>query len=1167
MDPYEEVAQQGHVHPLSPTYVLNLMKLDEHVPVYVLEPKHPEYHAPSDDDIQVEDDDEDPEEDPSEEHEPEDDDEDTEEDPNEDHEPEDEDTKEPFEDSDETESFKRTRLLSHHHLDTMEQGYIPGHDTHAISRVADILEDVGYRTAYKTELQEVHQDYVSSEDRIRALLARLKTLETHVSRMKWQRQSAEDLAVTQMIRIYALKAKARTDTVEDASSSCDPNREVPVNKTFHVQTDDEITEKELKHIIADDQAIQTILISLLEDIYAAVDSCETALEIWLRVQQMMKGSDIRIQEKKAKLCNEWERFTSTDRESIESYYHRFLKLMNDFKRNKHFLEKLANDLRAERLAKTQDPLALMATSNNPYTFLVLHQHQPSPSTYMQQPLPNNNIILQPSFNQNYMQQPMLNPEDITYLTTTINMELALMDKAFKLNYSKPTNNNQRISLNPRNRQIAQPGMKMGQDRPMQMVGGNGGNQFRQYNVGNQNGLIVVSEIANQNLNKNGNLIAARAGGNATRHNGNHIRCYNCRGLGHFARNYTVRPRRRDVAYLQTQLLIAQKEEAGIQLQAKEFDLMAVAADLDEIKEVNANCILMANLQQASTSDGSVELHNNDNFYDNEIFNMFTQEEQYTELLEPIPEPHQVLQNVNNVIFEVSSVEQSGGTVEQHPANVEETRVLYDLLYNNLAIKVEKVNTINSKLRETNAELTTELVKSTIVTLQRVVKHRMTLDTHNWSSSAHQERHKFVKDENFPIVNQVDARVQNFEKQFLKEAAKFVRDFKSLEKEANESLAKHKALELEIERLLREIVSQHITSIVQNNSIVDSSNLQTELDCTKEKLKNCIIKKEKEYAILWNKWYTKCEECKYDKILDDKAYNDMQQKIERLQAQLGDLKGKSKDTSCVSYTLNPLSQKLDNENVELETKLYVVTPIPKSTVFPKVGEKHVLSKPVTSNLVPIPTESTVVNNERVIAPGIFRINLFKASRVDNFMPNKHVKASVRTKPITVSQPHVITKNDVNSKTNGFSPEDAKITTKTRRPLTRNNPKNDKALSKSKSSRLSNNLEKIEENHRNLLSFSNQRHMSSECNNIKLDIWNAKFEVVCAMCKQCLITIHDVCLLNYVNVSNIVNQKKHKAQVWKPKNVGSKERLAYLSLVHLDLTLGGHQLEDFLTLKEK
>nr|GFB05309.1 ribonuclease H-like domain-containing protein [Tanacetum cinerariifolium] len=47
-------------------------------------------------------------------------------------------------------------------------------------------------------------------------------------------------------------------------------------------------------IEADDQAIQTTLFGLPKDIYAAVDSCETAHEIWLRVQQMMKGSDIGI---------------------------------------------------------------------------------------------------------------------------------------------------------------------------------------------------------------------------------------------------------------------------------------------------------------------------------------------------------------------------------------------------------------------------------------------------------------------------------------------------------------------------------------------------------------------------------------------------------------------------------------------------------------------------------------------------------------------------------------------------------------------------------------------------------------------------------------------------------------------------------------------------------
>nr|GFD07041.1 hypothetical protein [Tanacetum cinerariifolium] len=85
-------------------------------------------------------------------------------------------------------------------------------------------------------------------------------------------------------------------------------------------------------------------------------------------------------------------------------------------------------------------------------------------------------------------------------------------------------------------------------------------------------------------------------------------------------------------------------------------------------------------------DGSSEVH--ENYDNNEIFNMFTQEEQYTELLEPIPESHQVPQNDNEVISEVTGVEQGGEEVEQNSVNFEETRALYDSLYQNLAVEVE-----------------------------------------------------------------------------------------------------------------------------------------------------------------------------------------------------------------------------------------------------------------------------------------------------------------------------------------------------------------------------------------------------------------------------------------------------------------------------------------------
>nr|GEX34842.1 hypothetical protein [Tanacetum cinerariifolium] len=203
-------------------------------------------------------------------------------------------------------------------------------------------------------------------------------------------------------------------------------------------------------------------------------------------------------------------------------------------------------------------------------------------------------------------------------------------------------------------QIVQPGMNMGQDRQMQMAGGNDGNQFRQYaghNAGNPVGYNDV--IGNQVIS-----------------------------------NAVQNPR--------------------VQNQASTSGTQTDSAPVYD-------------------SDGSAEVHENydENCDNNEIFNMFTQEEQYTELLEPIPESHQVPQNDNDVISKDTSVEQDGET----------------------------------------------------------------------------------------------------------EAAKFVGDFKSLANESDASFAKYKALELEIKRLLKAVVSQEIMIIVQNESVVDTSDLQTELERT------------------------------------------------------------------------------------------------------------------------------------------------------------------------------------------------------------------------------------------------------------------------------------------------------------------------------------------------
>ncbi|GJW13840.1 hypothetical protein Tco_0017973 [Tanacetum coccineum] len=105
---------------------------------------------------------------------------------------------------------------------------------------------------------------------------------------------------------------------------------------------------------------------------------------------------------------------------------------------------------------------------------------------------------------------------------------------------------------------------------------------------------------------------------------------------------------------------------------------------------------------------------------------------------------------------------------------------------------------------------------------------------------------------------------------------------------------------------------------------------------------------------------------------------------------------------------------------------------------KVDETNDLLKPVTSNSVPTPQESTSVKHDNVIAPRMYRINslsLLGKKRVDNL-------------------------------------------DKTRRPQPRSNTKNDRVPSASKSSCNKNKEVEVEVHPRNLLLSKNKKHMSSE-----------------------------------------------------------------------------------------
>ncbi|GKE50593.1 hypothetical protein Tco_1481851 [Tanacetum coccineum] len=161
------------------------------------------------------------------------------------------------------------------------------------------------------------------------------------------------------------------------------------------------------HYESEKEAIHLLLTGIGDEIYSTIDACKTAHEMWIAIERLQQGESLNIQDVKTNLFWEFGKFTSHDGESIESYYSRFYKMMNEMIRNNltvatmqvnvQFLQQLqpewsrfvtivkqqhdldtvsyhklfdvlkqyqkeVNKIRAERIAKNANPLALVAAA-------------------------------------------------------------------------------------------------------------------------------------------------------------------------------------------------------------------------------------------------------------------------------------------------------------------------------------------------------------------------------------------------------------------------------------------------------------------------------------------------------------------------------------------------------------------------------------------------------------------------------------------------------------------------------------------------------------------------------------------------------------------------------------------------------------------------------------
>ncbi|GKC54240.1 hypothetical protein Tco_1076985, partial [Tanacetum coccineum] len=195
------------------------------------------------------------------------------------------------------------------------------------------------------------------------------------------------------------------------------------------------------------------------DVYSTVDACPNACEMWKAIERLKQGDSINVQDLETNLYWEFGKFTSRDDESLESYYSRFYKMMNELVRNQY--DVINHQVNVQLLLQLQPEwqrfVILVKQSQEPKTisyhklYDILKQHQNEVNEIRAERLTpatrNRGKAIVTSSSPTYDQEPtMVAEDDEMSKEKEIDKLIALISLSFNKIY-KPTNNNLRTSSN------------------------------------------------------------------------------------------------------------------------------------------------------------------------------------------------------------------------------------------------------------------------------------------------------------------------------------------------------------------------------------------------------------------------------------------------------------------------------------------------------------------------------------------------------------------------------------------------------------------------------------------------------------------------------------------------------------------------------------------------
>ncbi|GJT37707.1 retrovirus-related pol polyprotein from transposon TNT 1-94, partial [Tanacetum coccineum] len=314
----------------------------------------------------------------------------------------------------------------------------------------------------------------------------------------------------------------------------------------------DLSAEEKERYKADIRATNILLQGIPKDIYSLINHYTDAKDIWDNVKMILEGSELTKDDRESQLYDEFEHFRQIKGETIHGYYVRFTKLINDMRNIKMTMprmqlnSKFVNNMLPEwsRFITEVKLNRGLKESNFDQLYAYLKQHEVHANenrTMMErflQPTNDPLALVSNASVQQYPTQSSKSPQSSNEpspadnfqldsgssstenLIESLSNSLALLTQSYK-SHLPQTNNQLRTSSNARNKATIQ------DDR------------------------VVVQDVRGQNRGGIINPGPAKP-----------IKCYNCNGLGHIARECPRPKRLKDSDYFKDKMLLMQAQESG-----------------------------------------------------------------------------------------------------------------------------------------------------------------------------------------------------------------------------------------------------------------------------------------------------------------------------------------------------------------------------------------------------------------------------------------------------------------------------------------------------------------------------------------------------------------------------------------------------------------------------